>query len=116
MVPIKSANEPLFQGAVSFGPWERIWKPWAPRKCCFFLWPENAVSSSGWWWRITAVGQPIAWHDEVSLILRSAHFVINNQDHPTSSGVMRVCQAILVLPFAESWACCTLPSTLGDFF
>jgi hypothetical protein len=29
---------------------------------------------------------------------------------------MRVCQAILVLPFAESWACCTLPSTLGDFF
>ena len=63
--------------------------------------PENAVSSSGWWWRIIAVGQPIAWHDEVSLILRSAHFVINNQDHPTPFGVMRVCQAILVLPFLQ---------------
>ena len=52
--------------------------------------PENVVSSSGWWWRIIAVGQTIVWHDEVSLILRSAHFVINNQDHPTPFGVMRV--------------------------
>jgi hypothetical protein len=25
-------------GASGFGPWERIWKSWAPGKCKFFLW------------------------------------------------------------------------------
>jgi len=34
----KSAYEALFIGATSFGPWERIWKSWAPSKCKFFLW------------------------------------------------------------------------------
>ena len=28
----KSAYDALFQGAVSFGPWEQIWKSWAPAK------------------------------------------------------------------------------------
>jgi len=34
----KSAYESFFIGATSFGPWERIWKSWAPPKCRFFLW------------------------------------------------------------------------------
>ena len=33
----KSAYEALFIGATSFGPWERIWKSWAPSKCKFFF-------------------------------------------------------------------------------
>ncbi|GJN02165.1 hypothetical protein PR202_ga19489 [Eleusine coracana subsp. coracana] len=33
----KSAYEALFQGSVQFGPWERIWKTWAPGKCRFFM-------------------------------------------------------------------------------
>ena len=33
----KSAYDALLQGAVSFGPWERIWKSWAPAKCRFLL-------------------------------------------------------------------------------
>jgi hypothetical protein len=28
----------MFQGSILFGPWERIWKSWAPNKCRFFLW------------------------------------------------------------------------------
>jgi hypothetical protein len=34
----RSAYEALFQGAVYFRPFERIWKSWAPPKCCFFMW------------------------------------------------------------------------------
>jgi len=34
----KSAYEALFIGAIQFGPWERIWRSWAPSKCKFFLW------------------------------------------------------------------------------
>ncbi|GJM91593.1 hypothetical protein PR202_ga07980 [Eleusine coracana subsp. coracana] len=34
----QSAYETLFQGSTSFGPWERIWRSWAPSKCRFFLW------------------------------------------------------------------------------
>ena len=33
----KSAYIELFQGAVLFGPWERIWRSWAPGKCHFFM-------------------------------------------------------------------------------
>jgi hypothetical protein len=25
-------------GAISFEPWKRLWKSWAPRKCKFFRW------------------------------------------------------------------------------
>lgn len=32
--------ELMFQGSISFRPYERIWKSWAPVKCCF---------SCGWW-------------------------------------------------------------------
>jgi len=35
----KSAYDAQFHGAVSFGPWERIWKSRAPAKCRFLLWP-----------------------------------------------------------------------------
>lgn len=34
----KSAYECLFYGATKFGPYERIWRSWAPAKCRFFLW------------------------------------------------------------------------------
>jgi len=34
----KSAYDRFFQGALRFEPYERIWKTWAPGKCCFFMW------------------------------------------------------------------------------
>jgi len=34
----KSAFEGFFLGSTSFGPYERIWKSWAPPKCRFFMW------------------------------------------------------------------------------
>jgi len=33
----KSAYDALFQGAICFEPYERIWKSWAPPKCRFFM-------------------------------------------------------------------------------
>ncbi|CAO2201417.1 unnamed protein product, partial [Urochloa humidicola] len=34
----KSAYDALFEGAIAFAPYERIWKSWAPPKCRFFMW------------------------------------------------------------------------------
>jgi len=34
----KSAYEGFFIGSTLFGPYERIWKSWAPPKCRFFMW------------------------------------------------------------------------------
>jgi len=34
----KSAYTALFYGAVTFEPWHRLWKSWAPSKCKMFLW------------------------------------------------------------------------------
>lgn len=34
----KSAYDALFEGSLSFAPFERIWKTWAPPKCRFFMW------------------------------------------------------------------------------
>jgi hypothetical protein len=34
----KSTYDALFQGAILFRPYERIWKSWAPPKCRFFMW------------------------------------------------------------------------------
>ena len=34
----KSAYDALFEGALSFAPYEHIWKSWAPSKCHFFMW------------------------------------------------------------------------------
>jgi hypothetical protein len=28
----------FFMGSISFEPWKRLWKTWAPPKCKFFLW------------------------------------------------------------------------------
>nr|XP_034601699.1 uncharacterized protein LOC117862274 [Setaria viridis]XP_034601700.1 uncharacterized protein LOC117862274 [Setaria viridis] len=33
-----SAYDALFQGAILFNPYERIWTSWAPPKCRFFMW------------------------------------------------------------------------------
>ncbi|GJN27929.1 hypothetical protein PR202_gb15995 [Eleusine coracana subsp. coracana] len=42
----KSAYKAYFNGAVSFEPWQRIWKSWAPPKCKMFLW--LAVKNRCW--------------------------------------------------------------------
>ncbi|GJN27974.1 hypothetical protein PR202_gb16046 [Eleusine coracana subsp. coracana] len=34
----KSAYQAFFQGAITFEPWRRIWRSWAPSKCKVFLW------------------------------------------------------------------------------
>jgi hypothetical protein len=34
----RSAYDALFQGAISFRSYERIWKSWASPKCRFFMW------------------------------------------------------------------------------
>ena len=34
----KSAYRAYFQGPVTFEPWRRLWKSWAPNKCKVFLW------------------------------------------------------------------------------
>jgi hypothetical protein len=35
-VHIWSAYRAFFTGSVTFGPWQRLWKTWAPAKCKFF--------------------------------------------------------------------------------
>jgi len=35
---VKSVYEGFFVGSTHLGPWERIWKTWAPAKCRFFHW------------------------------------------------------------------------------
>jgi hypothetical protein len=34
----KSCYKAFFLGSISFEPWKRLWKTWAPPKCKFFLW------------------------------------------------------------------------------
>jgi hypothetical protein len=34
----KSTYKALLQGATSFEPVDRVWNPWAPSKCKFFMW------------------------------------------------------------------------------
>lgn len=34
----KSAYRAFFQGSITFEPWKRLWKSWAPNKCKLFLW------------------------------------------------------------------------------
>ncbi|GJN13632.1 hypothetical protein PR202_gb00357 [Eleusine coracana subsp. coracana] len=34
----KSAYKAFFNGSITFEPWCRLWKSWAPPKCKFFLW------------------------------------------------------------------------------
>jgi hypothetical protein len=34
----KSAYEAFFAGSITFEPWRRLWKSWAPAKCKTFLW------------------------------------------------------------------------------
>jgi hypothetical protein len=34
----KSAYTAYFQGSITFEPWKRLWKSWAPGKCMTFLW------------------------------------------------------------------------------
>jgi hypothetical protein len=66
----------LLQGAITFDPWERIWKTWAPNKCCFFLWQVRAP-------QFTAPGQ--------MPIMRPG-----GQDHSTFAGQMCFCTPVLI--------------------
>jgi len=34
----KSAHRAYFFGSITFEPWRRLWKSWAPNKCKIFLW------------------------------------------------------------------------------
>jgi hypothetical protein len=34
----RSCYKAFFMGSISFEPWKRLWKSWAPPKCNFFLW------------------------------------------------------------------------------
>jgi hypothetical protein len=34
----KSTYRAFFYGAITFEPWQRLWKSWAPPKCKMFLW------------------------------------------------------------------------------
>jgi hypothetical protein len=34
----KSCYKASFIGSITFEPWKRLWKTWAPPKCKFFLW------------------------------------------------------------------------------
>jgi hypothetical protein len=34
----KSCYRAFLMGSISFEPWKRLWKTWAPPKCKFFLW------------------------------------------------------------------------------
>jgi hypothetical protein len=42
----KSAYHAFFNGSVTFEPWRRIWKCWAPSKCKFFIW--RAIQNHCW--------------------------------------------------------------------
>jgi hypothetical protein len=53
----KSAYDALFEGALSFAPYERIWKSWAPL----------SVASSYGWLLTIAVGQQTCWLGKVFL-------------------------------------------------
>jgi hypothetical protein len=34
----KSCYKAFFMGSITFEPWKRLWKSWAPPKCKYFLW------------------------------------------------------------------------------
>jgi hypothetical protein len=34
----KSCYKAFFLGSITFEPWKRLWEPWAPPKCKFFIW------------------------------------------------------------------------------
>ncbi|WVZ96322.1 hypothetical protein U9M48_041977 [Paspalum notatum var. saurae] len=42
----KSAYDSLFTGTISFSPWKRIWKSWAPMNRRFFIW--LAINNKCW--------------------------------------------------------------------
>jgi hypothetical protein len=58
----KSAYRAFFAGSVSFEPWKRLWKYWAPSKCKTFIW--LAI--------VTSVGRLTVYKKEGSLTLLAA--------------------------------------------
>jgi hypothetical protein len=42
----KSAYDAFFIGSITFGPWWRVWKTWAPLRCKFFVW--MAIKNRVW--------------------------------------------------------------------
>jgi len=60
----KSAYDALFQGAICFEPYERIWKSWAPPKCRFFMW---LVAHNRCWTADRLAKQGLPHHDRCLL-------------------------------------------------
>lgn len=89
----KSACIELFQGAVLFGPWERIWRSWAPGKCHFFY-------VAGGWWLTTNVGQLIDLKREVCHTQPAAPSVTRSLKRST------ICWLVACLP-DNSGSCCS---------
>ena len=98
----KSAYESFFIGATSFGPWERIWKSWAPPKCRFFLW---LVAHNRCWTadRLERRGLP-----------RSACCPLCDQAQETINHILAcglcICTGILVPLVQKSWLATSYPS------
>jgi len=91
-----STYKAFFRGSITFEPWKRLWKSWAP--------PKNAIFSSGWQ-SGTVAGLRTDWPREVCHILISVSSVIKKMKQyntssqtvssPDSSGL--VCWGLLVL-------------------
>ena len=42
----KSSYRAFFNGSITFEPWHRVWRSWAPAKCKLFLW--LAIRNTCW--------------------------------------------------------------------
>lgn len=62
----KSCYKAFICGLISFEPWKRVWKTWAPPKCKMLCW--------GWLLR-ASVGQLNDWHKEDSLFQSGVFFL-----------------------------------------
>jgi len=60
----KSAYDALFQGAIRFEPYERIWRSWTPPKCRFFMW---LVAHNRCWTADRLAKQGLPHHDRCLL-------------------------------------------------
>ena len=85
----KSCYRAFFVGSISFEPWRRLWKSWAPEKCNAFLW--LAIQNKCW----TAD----------RLVMRS-----RGRDNTTYSHHLRLCQGFLASMVGSSWVRGVIPS------
>ena len=70
----KSAYENFFIGSTQFGPYERIWKSWAPPKCRFFMW----LVAHDWCWTADRLARRGLPHPEQCLLCDQEEEAINH--------------------------------------